>query len=118
VGYLPLEVKVELIRAELSIRFPRFAGFVVEHRALDWADVLAVRWTDGPSLFDMRDLALRERYETTRLARWIKSRVRPCYVRYEREYSIRALETTKCTSPWLSYDYTVLEETTFEGPHS
>jgi len=32
------------------------------------------------------------------------------FVKYERNYSPETLDKTKCTSPYLSYDYALLSE--------
>jgi len=104
---LPLYRKVELIRGELDKRFP---GHKIEIRS--WRNKrdegIWIEWEDGPSLIEMLQTGLRERYGLVFL------RLPSCFVTYNRRYSLKALETTRTDSPYRSYDYALLAETGFD----
>jgi len=104
---LPLYRKLELIRGELEKRFP-------DHRITlrSWRNKkdegVWIEWEDGPSLIEMLQTGLRERYGL------VFFRLPSCFVTYNRRYSLGALETTRTDSPYRSYDYTRLAETSFD----
>jgi len=104
---LPLYRKLELIRGELEKRFP-------DHRITlrSWRNKkdegIWIEWEDGPSIVEMIETGLRERYGL------VFFRLPSCFVTYNRSYSIKALESVQADSPFRSYDYALLAEASFD----
>ncbi|MBN2334905.1 hypothetical protein JXL21_05055 [Candidatus Bathyarchaeota archaeon] len=109
---LPLEKKVELIRSELEKRFPGHSIVVREWRNKRDTGI-KIRWTDGPSLIDMIETGIRERFGFACLGGRHPS-IPNCFVCYEREYSTEALASVESSSPWNSYDWALLAERSYD----
>jgi len=106
--------RAESIRSELDKLFPG-TPFEVEKRRGVLSGVIVVRWMDGPALTKMQETGIRERYDRVLVEERTgdKASTGSVFVKYERSYSPGALEKAKCTSPYLSYDYTLLSEMDF-----
>jgi len=106
------------IRSELAELFPG-TRFEVEAKKGVFSGYVAVKWTDGPALTRVQETGIRERHDLILVNERTggKARTGSLFVKYERSYSEEALETAKCISPYMSYDYALLSETDFEGKH-
>lgn len=109
-----LDAVAESIRFELAELFPG-AGLEVEARAGVYNGYIVIKWTDGLALTRVQETGIRERHDLVLVNERTgdKAKAGSLFIRYEREYSEEALETARCTSPYLSYDYALLAETDF-----
>ena len=108
--------RAESIRSELNELFPG-TSFEVDARRGVLSGIIVVKWTDGPALTKVKETGIRERHDRILVEERTgnKARTGSVFVKYERGYSPEALEKAKCTSPYLSYDYTLLSEMDFGG---
>lgn len=106
--------RAEGIRSELREFFPG-TSFEVEARRGVLCGIIVVRWMDGPALTRVQEAGIRERHDRVLVEERTgdKARTGSVFVKFERSYSPGALNKAKCTSPYLSYDYTLLSEMDF-----
>ena len=111
---LDVDDVAKTIRSELTELFPG-TRFEVEARRGVFSGYVAVKWTDGPALTRVQETGLRERHDLIlgNERTGGKARTGRLFVKYERSYTEEALETARCTSPYMSYDYALLSETDF-----
>ena len=109
-----LDAVAESIRSELAKLFPG-ARFEVEAKEGVYNWFISIRWTDGPAFTRVQETGIRERHDLVLVNERTggKTRTGSLFVRYMRGYSKEALEVAGCTSPYQSYDYTLLSETDF-----
>lgn len=106
--------RAESIRSELRELFPG-TTFEVETRRGVLSGIIVVKWTDGPALTRVKETGIRERYDRVLVEERTgnKASTGSVFVKYERSYTPEALEKARCTSPYLSYDYSLLSEMDF-----
>jgi len=114
IDLLDVDDVAKAIRSELAELFPS-TRFEVEAKKGIFSGYVAVKWTDGPALTRVQETGLRERHDLILVNERTggKARTGSLFVKYERSYTEEALETARCTSPYLSYDYALLSETDF-----
>jgi len=112
---LSIDDRADAIRRELRELFLG-TPFEVEARPGVLSGIIAIKWTDGPALTRVKETGIRERHNRVLVEERTgnKASTGSVFVKYERSYSQEALDTTKCTSPYLSYDYALLSEMDFE----
>ena len=103
----PLEEKTRLITGELKVRFPDSEIKVQAWRRGDDTGI-RVTWVDGVSLAKMIETMVRERFGLV-IFGWPS-----CYIQYRRDYSPETLKLVESRSPWCSYDFALLAETSFD----
>ena len=106
--------RAESIRSELKELFPG-TPFKVETRPGVLSGIIVVKWTDGPALTRVKETGIRERHDRVLVEERTgnKASTGSVFVKFERSYTSEALEKARCTSPYLSYDYSLLSEMNF-----